>query len=132
MDTNQIHPQPNGVSKLRDEQLVRVTRIHDSLSEADPSSLEKWVSDFEKDQDPEREIRVWETIATGYQCYCSEHRLNPVAKQDVLGVLLLRSETDDEAEVLKRVELKALTTAEAHEVLQCFKGKAAPIEVEQR
>lgn len=132
MDTNEIHSQPNGVSKLSDEQLVRVKRIHDSLSEADPSSLDKWISDFEKDQDPESEIRVWEAIAAAYQCYCSEHRLDPVAKQDVLRILLLRSETDDEAEVLKRAELKSLAPLEAHEVLRCFKGKAVPIEVEEK
>lgn len=58
MDTNKIQPQPSGVSKLSGEQMIRVEKIHETLSGADSSSLEKWVSDFEKDQDPEREIRV--------------------------------------------------------------------------
>ena len=130
--TNQIHPQPNAVSVLTENQLSRIRKIHEGLSEADPSSLDKWISDFEKDQDPEREIGVWETIAAAYQCYCSQHSLNLDAKQDVLGILLLRSETDDEVEVVKHEELKILTAQQANDVMKCYKGNAEPIEVETK
>lgn len=130
--TDQIHPQPNAVSTLTEDQISRIRKIHGVLSEADTSSLDKWISDFEKDQDPEKEIGVWEKITAAYQCYCSQHSLNLEAKQDVLGILLLRSETDDETEVVKHEELKVLTAQQSQDVMKCYRGNAEPIEVETK
>jgi hypothetical protein len=63
-----------------------------------PQVLDKWIEDFEKDRDPEREIRIWEAVANAYQSYCSAHRLTIEGKKEVFGILVLRSEMSDETE----------------------------------
>lgn len=96
MNPNSIVPQGSRQSHLTEQQLPRVRRLQSVLSEVDPSSLEKWTEDFEKDQDPEKEIRIWEAIATAYQTYCSAKTAQRLeVKQEVLQVLLTRSGTDD-------------------------------------
>src|SRR6266852_1742292 len=113
VNPNRILPQSNRQSRLTEQQLVRVRRLQSALSEADPSTFEKWTEDFEKDQDPEKEISV-------------------EAKREVLQILLVRSGTDDEAEVLGHLNLSILTRQDARDVLRSYKGSASPIEVERR
>jgi len=118
---------------LTEQQLVRVRRLQSALSEADPSTFEKWTEDFEKDQDPEKEISIWEAIAAAYQSYCSAKTgLSVEAKREVLQILLVRSGTDDEAEVLGHLNLSILTRQDARDVLRFYRGGASPIEVERR
>ena len=130
--TNDIHRQTSSQSRLGEEQVARVKRIQAALSEVDPSSFEKWVGDFEKDRDPEKELRLWEAIADAYQSYCSSHTIGINAKQDVLGILLVRSGTDDEAQAINHIHLSTLTARQARDVMRSFNGKAAPIEVERK
>jgi len=133
VNPNRILPQSNRQSRLTEQQLVRVRRLQSALSEADPSTFEKWTEDFEKDQDPEKEISIWETIAAAYQSYCSAKTgLSVEAKREVLQILLVRSGTDDEAEVLGHLNLSILTRQDARDVLRFYRGGASPIEVERR
>lgn len=127
-----IQAQPTRVSRLSNDQLARVRRIHTLLSEVDPSSLDKWIADFEKDRDPEREIRLWEAMAEAYQSYSSTHALSLDGKQEVLQVLLIRSMTADEGQVLKQSKLRVLTPRQARDVMATFRGNAVPIEVERK
>jgi len=130
--SSELHPQPTAQSSLTTDQAARVRRLQAILADVDDSSLKKWTEDFEKDRDPEREILVWEAIADAYHSYCSAHTLGIDGKQDVLRVLLVRSETDDEQDVLRRVKLRVLTQSEAQEVVRLYKGASAPIQVEER
>jgi hypothetical protein len=132
-NTRDILPQPNSQSKLTDQQVIRVQRIQTALSEADPSTTEKWIEDFEKDRDPEREILVWENITTAYEAYCSANRgLKVEAKEEVLKLLLARSETENESEILSHTSLNVLTPFQARDVMKYFHGSVAPIEVERK
>jgi hypothetical protein len=110
----------------------RARAIQATLVEVDDSSLEKWLGDVRKDRNPEREIRVWETIAQAYESYCSTHTLNLEARQDVLRLLLTRSGMNGEQEVLANVTLHSLTRDQALEVIRGFKGTAMPIQVERQ
>jgi len=126
ISTADLHPQTSRQSHLSDEQLARVKRIQATLAEVDPSSLDKWIEDFEKDRDPEGQIQVWEAMAGAYQNYCSSHQLDLVGKRDVFKILLLRSQTENEEEILNRSNLKALTGSQARDVIKSFHGKATP------
>lgn len=132
INTKNIHPQTSSHSRLREEQVTRTKRIQAALSAVDPSSLEKWIGDFEKDQDPEKELRIWEAIAAAYQSYCSSRSVDMNTRREVFRVLLMRSETSDEAQVISHVHLSTLTSEQAHDVMGYFKGDARPIEVETR
>ncbi len=130
--TSDIKPQPTRQSKLTDAQLARTKKLHIALADVDDSSLDKWVEDFEKDRDPEKEIRVWESVAAAYQMYSSTHTLTPQAKKEVFGVLILRSGTSNQAEVLKHANLTVLTEKQAQDAMADYKGEAVPIEVEKK
>jgi hypothetical protein len=45
---------------------MRIRTLHTILSEVDTSTLEQTIEDFGKDRNPEKEIRIWEAIATPY------------------------------------------------------------------
>jgi hypothetical protein len=130
--TSELNPQTQRQSQLNDDQRAKVKQLQSALAEVDPSSLDKWIKDFEKDRDPEREIRIWEAVVFGYQSYCFAHPLTIEGKKKVLGILVLRSETSDEAEILRQAQLKVLTTNEAHAVIALYKGDSGAIQVERR
>jgi hypothetical protein len=131
-DPKTITPQPSRSSRLTPEQKRRVAKLQRALAEVDDSSTAKWQEDFEKDRDPEKELRTWEAIAAAYQSYCSKHPLGRLQKLEVLKLLLVRSTADDEQEVLRRTPVTALTRSQAAEVIRGFKGDASPIEVERK
>jgi hypothetical protein len=126
-----IHPQPNRQSKLSAEQLGRIKKLQVAFSEVDKSSLDTWIEDFEKDRNPEREIRIWEAIAQAYQAYCSEHTLTIRGKGEVLGVLLLRSGTTSEA-AIQQFRPEVLTAREVRDVVGLYRRNAEPITVERK
>ena len=130
--TEDVRPQPNRQSKLTPGQLTRVQKLQTDLVEVDPSSLDKWVEDFEKDRNPEKEIRVWEAMDAAYHSYCSKHHLSSAAKKDVINILLLRSTTSNETEILKRAQPSVLSSTEVRAVIASYKGEASPIEVEKK
>ena len=90
--------------------------------------LEKWIDDFKRDRDPNREIRIYEGMAEAYTAYCSGRNLTLRAKQDVYQIVLLRSGAPD-AEVLRRLKLKALSVDDAKEVLSLYRAPPAPITI---
>lgn len=132
LDTNKIRPQPSRHSRLSGEQITRVKQVQSALSEVDPSSIDKWTEDFEKDRDPEKELRLWEAIANAFQAYCSTHPIGIEGKQDVLQILIARSGSSDETQVIRHVRLSTLTPQEARDVMGYFRGEAIPIEVERK
>jgi hypothetical protein len=94
----------------------------------DPSSFEKWVADFGRDRDPEREIGTYEGMADAYRTYCSRHALTPGARQDVFRVVLLRSSAPED-QVFRTLRLTTLTTADAREILAGYRAAPEPIEI---
>ena len=129
-DPHSLKPQPSRLSVLSPEQKVRIEKLQAVLAEVDNSDVAKWEDDFERDRDPERELRSWESIAEAYQAYCSTQSLTKAQKADVLNLLLVRSTTADELEALRRASAPTLTPTQAVNVMRAFKGATAPIEVE--
>jgi len=131
VDTKTLNRGPVRREGLTPDQLRRTKEIQQALAEVDPSSLEEWVDGFKRDQDPEREIAVWEQIVRAYQSYCSTKRLTIEQKTDVLRILLVRSQAEED-EALKHLELRTLTTAEAKKVMSFYEGATSPIHVERK
>jgi hypothetical protein len=99
--------------------MERINKLRDALAEVERSPIEKWVDNFKRDANPDKELAVWERIAAGYTRYCSRKRLSKEAKEDVFQLLLLRSMAS-EKEVLNHIKLKTLTVDEAKETLKEF------------
>jgi hypothetical protein len=126
VDPAELHPGPIQHASLTDNQLERVRRLQQTFAEVDPSSLDKWIDDFKRDRDPERELRVYEGMADAYRAYCNGRNLSPRGKSDVYQVVLLRSGAPDE-EVLPHLKLDELSVADAKQILGLYKEPAAPI-----
>jgi len=128
IDPAKLVPSPTQHQSLTAAQMERVERLQRTFAEVDPTPLAKWVEDFKRDRDPDRELRIYEGMADAYRAYCNGRKLSPRAKTDVYRVVLLRSGAP-EAEVLPRLKLEELTVAEAKEVLRLYKEPSAPITV---
>jgi hypothetical protein len=119
VDPNTIQPGPIRHEKLSEEQMERIRTLQATFVEVDGHPLDKWVDDFKRDQDPDKEIRIWERMAKAYRSYCDKHELSAEAKKDVYSVVLMRSMASEQ-DVLERVKLKKLTKEEAKEVMRGF------------
>jgi hypothetical protein len=131
IDPASINPQPTAQSQLTQDQLARISRLQQTLIEADGSSLQQWTDDFSKDRDPEREIVIWEAIADAYEKYCSGHSLTLAGKKEVLAILNRRSGADED-DVMARIILHVLAPSEARDVMSLYAGPTEPIEVETK
>jgi hypothetical protein len=118
VDPKTIHPGPIQRESLSDEQMARVRKLQATFVEVDGQTVEKWVDDFRRDADPDRELRVWERMAKAYHAYCDGRKLSPDAKKEVYRVLLLRSMASEQ-EVLERSKLKELSR---DDVIAVMKG----------
>ncbi len=123
-----LKPGPVRRDQLSVEQLERIKKLQQTFSEVDPTSLDKWVDDFKRDADPDREIRIYDGMAEAYSGYCAGKSLTREARQDVFQVVLLRSGAPD-AEVLSRLTLVKLSLDDARAILKLYRASPAPITV---
>jgi hypothetical protein len=72
---------------LSEEQVRRVARLREVLAEAYPMTMEGWIDGFQRDADPESEIRIIEACAVAYQRLASQARLSPEEKERLYAVL---------------------------------------------
>lgn len=119
VDFKKIQPAPTQPDQLSDEQRTRIKSLQKTFSEVDGQSVEQWNNSFRRDENPEREIKVWERLAKAYVKYCSRRRLPIETRKEIYKVLLLRSMSPP-GYVLKELELKRLSESDAIEVMQGF------------
>ena len=117
--TASLKPGPKRRQGLSPNQMERIYKLRDTLAEVEHSSIERWVDNFNRDANPDKELAIWERIADGYTRYCSKRLLSIEAKKDVFQLLLLRSMASEQ-EVLNHVKLNTLTADEAKETLKEF------------
>jgi hypothetical protein len=114
-----LKPGPINHQGLSPKQMERIYKLRDTFAEVERSPVEKWVDNFKRDANPDKELAVWERIAKGYTRYCSERLLSMEAKKDVFQLLLLRSMASEQ-EVLNHIKLKTLTVDEAKDAMKEF------------
>ena len=57
IDPSKIQSGPIQRDSLTDEQISRIKKLQQTFVEVDGQSLEKWIDNFKRDLDPDREIR---------------------------------------------------------------------------
>src|SRR5262245_17247039 len=60
VDPAKLQPGPVRHEQLSADQLERIKKLQQTFREVDAMPLEKWVDDFKRDADPDREIRIYE------------------------------------------------------------------------
>lgn len=128
IDPSKLEAGPIQRASLTDAEMARVHRLQKTFSEVDSSSIEKWVDDFKRDLNLERELSIWEGMATAYETYTVSNNLTLDAKKEVFQVVLLRSGAPAD-EVLKHLELKSLAEKDARDIMALFPDKPQPIRV---
>ena len=126
VDPARVRPGPIRHEQLTSTQVERIKKLQQTFSEVDPSPPEKWIEDFKRDRDPEREIRIYEGMAAAYDAYCSGRTLTLPAKKDVYQVVILRSGATD-AEVLPQLKLRVLSLDDAKDILKLYRMDPVPI-----
>jgi hypothetical protein len=128
LDPAKLEPGPIVHATLKDSQVERIKTLQRTFADVDPTPVEKWVEDFQRDQHPEREIRIYEAMANAYRGYCEGRTLSPRARKDVYSVVLMRSGAPASM-VLARVKLEELSQADAQEILKLYTDPPLPITV---
>jgi hypothetical protein len=77
---------------IRHEQLplslvARINYLCGTLYEVHPQSMEKWLDGFQRDANPESEVRWWERVTRCYLAYNEAKILNVEQKRAVFRIL---------------------------------------------
>jgi len=107
------------MAKLMEQALItRVQRLQKVFAEIDPAPLDKWLDDFSHDLHPEREILIWEAMASAYSSFVRNRNLSIKAKEEASRLLLLHSLMVKESLIIRSRQY--LTREEAKELLGLY------------
>ena len=71
--------------------LVRARLVHAAIGESIGAPLSDFLENFQRDRDPESELRIWERIALVISELSRAHTVNPNQKGSILATLLFAS-----------------------------------------
>ncbi len=128
MDPQEIRQGPIVSDTLSSLQLTRIDYLYNTFKEVDPTSKEKWIDDFKRDRNPDKEIEIWEMMANAYNSYCNGKAIDLNVKKEVFEIVLVRS-TLSEMETLKKIQLKFLNEEQAKQIMKAYTLDGKPIEV---
>ena len=128
VDPNSIQQSQILHDSLTTSQINNIEYLYNTFKEVDPTSQEKWIEDFKRDQDPDREIEIWMMMAKAYKSYCQKREINLDVKKEVLKVLLMRSSVPED-EVLTHLKLEHLAEKEALKIMHVYDLESKPIRV---
>lgn len=130
MDSNIIQQGPIIQDSLTFKQLENIEYLYTTFKEVDPTSLENWIEDFRRDQNPDREIEIWMMMANTYNTYLKNGDFDLEVKKEIFKIVLMRSSATED-EVIAHLELLHLSEKEARAIMQAYKLEAKPIRVIQ-
>lgn len=114
-----------GRATLSPGQLARIEAVQETLAEFDSTPLEEWITNFQLERSPEKEIVIYEAVAFTYRDYCAHHALTPGARREVYQLLLMRSAMPDE-EVMLKARPALLSSDEVQQVLRSYPSTIPP------
>ena len=110
--------------------VTRIRQLHAVFHEFDGQPIEEWLSDFQRDFRPEREVRIWEGMASAYNTFIAGKNLPPEVREEVYRLLLVLT-TGGEHKPLHLSASDAKTIMEA--LGEAYKSQPADsIQVTQR
>ena len=89
---NRLQKGPLRHRELPGHLVRRITAFKEILAEVDNMSLEEVLDDFRRDAHPEKEVAVWERLASTYQLFLQHNPTDDIAvKHEVFSILLMTS-----------------------------------------
>jgi hypothetical protein len=103
---------------LSPELLERVQKIKVTLDEVYPKTIEFWEDGFCRDMHPDREITIWERIASVYN-WSKDFGKTLEARREIYRLVLACS-SSSERHVLQVLDIKAISRGTAKEIIQRY------------
>ena len=127
-----IESLPVSAGPIRHEELPRelvsrIVRLQPIFSEVYPISRDEWLDGFQRDLNPEPEVRKWEHMAAAFSEFLASNELDERARKEVFSLLLLRSTGDDIEPYLEN--LKSLSQEQARTVVALYRLPPTPVTV---
>ena len=107
--------------------IERIRRLEETFVEIYPVTHEEWLDGFKRDANPEREIAIWEYMASAYTQFLSTGNFDTDTRKEMLGVLLTRSSSADVESLF--FNLKHLTEKQARSLLLLYEAAPQPVTV---
>lgn len=126
IEIDKLHQSPINTSTLTSDQLDRVHILNMLLAQVLPTASDEMVEDFTRDENPEREVQIWEHILKAYLTIEQVEFASEELKKEALGLLLQRSAVSTEV-VLRETTLKHFTVKAAKRLLQSYELRPKPV-----
>lgn len=125
-----VQPGPIRHDSLCAEQIKKITEIQQTFYEVLPISVEQTIIDFKRDDNPDKEIEVWQNMASAYSQYLAGLKKAPdlETKKEIFDLLLSRSMVTSE-EALKNTKRSKLSDDEARKILSLYTAEPDPVTV---
>ena len=132
INSKDINVGPVVHDSLNKKQLEKIAKIQETFAEVYPTSLEETITNFKRDQNPDREIEIWLQMATAYEKFIRNNaKLDSVRKNEAFKLLLLRSMMSDK-EALNEAKLQALNKLQISELLGYYNSEPSPIRIKEK
>jgi len=109
--------------------VARIVAFENVFADVYPVTHEQWLDGFKRDMDPEREVAVWEEIASALKTFTAGRPLSKEVRAEAFGLLLVRSSSGAE-EALKQAKQRHLSLEESRKVVNLYRASAQPITFE--
>ncbi len=74
---------------LPDELVERIKKFKELLGDVDKSTLDETIDNFKRDMHPEKEVRIWEHIASVYNAYITEKSITDFnTRREIFSIIL--------------------------------------------
>lgn len=122
---------PVGTSALTDDQIARAEILCCLLTKLNPVERDKWLQGFTRDEHPERELRIWESMAKAYLTLEHADDAPEGFRREAFSLLLERTWLPT-SEALARVSLTYFSRANAKRLLDAYELRPKPVVISRR
>ena len=107
--------------KLSEELEKRIRDCFARLAEVDKTPIENLLEDFKRDQNPEKEIAVWEAVADGYDAFLKNRETDAATRQSAFQVLVQLTMSGGPNPDLKNLRREPLTDSDIEDLIKLMR-----------
>tara|TARA_Y100000310_G_scaffold336568_1_gene421485 strand:- start:803 stop:1222 length:420 start_codon:yes stop_codon:yes gene_type:complete len=103
---------PKKNRKFSEDFIEKTKYLHKVFNEVSPSTLERWLDDFDRDMNPEKELAIWMHMAKTYEEVIKEFPNELNTRKGIFQVLLNASSGMSAEEIAQDERFKQLNLNE--------------------
>ena len=120
VNINELQQGPKRKHKFSKDFMEATKYLQKTFYEVSPSPLKKWVDDFSRDANPEKELVIWLHVANKYNYYKNLIPNKLPCRKVLFAILLLRSMGMDKKNIISQVKPSHLTKKVVNEIIETF------------